>query len=86
MNRAPLPPGLVTVHDLIPVRPLVSVFRGKPFIRERRPNYPLTPYTDAAALWHAVKRGEFPAPVRGPWGIAWRRETVNAWRTRRGIT
>lgn len=46
----------------------------------------LTPYPDAAALWRACKRGEFPTPVRDASGLPlWRREAIDSWRARRGL-
>lgn len=33
-----------------------------------------------------VSVGEFPAPVRGAWGIAWALDDVQTWRRRRGLT
>ena len=88
MSRAPLPPGLLTVGELLPRRPYSTVrVRGYTCIRPP-PEWrePLTPYPDAASLWAAVGRREFPAPVRGPWGIAWTAEDVQHWRRRRGLS
>lgn len=87
MTRAPLPPGLLTVGQLLPLRPFSVIRFGERYTRPRREwRPPLTPFPDAASLWTAVGRGEFPAPVRGPWGIAWALADVLLWRQRRGLT
>ncbi len=84
MARPELPPGLVRIHALIGTRAVTA--------RDARPRggrwwalWPregvagLTPYTEAAALWTAVAAGEFPQPVAGPWGVAWRLADVERW-------
>jgi hypothetical protein len=86
VSRAPLPPGLLTVGELLPRRPYSTVringqLRPPP---DWRPA--LTPFPGAPELWLAVRRGEFPAPVRGPWGVAWSLDDVQTWRRRRGLT
>jgi hypothetical protein len=87
VTLAPLPPGFVRVRDLIPAPRTVRVVIGETVIvRPRRVSpVPLTPYRDAASLWAAVGHGEFPTPTRGPWGCGWPRQTIEAWRARRGL-
>ncbi len=62
------------------------VIGGTVIVRPRRVYHvPLTPFRDASSLWSAVARGEFPTPVRGDWGCGWPRQTIEAWRARRGL-
>jgi hypothetical protein len=81
MSRARLPADMVRVHRLLPARPYDC---SRSYVRDPWAR-PLSPYVDAASLWDAVRRGTFPAPIRGPWGVAWRCETIHAWRARRGL-
>jgi hypothetical protein len=88
VSHAALPTGMLTVGQLLPRRPFTVMRIGRHWhTRERPPEWqpPLTPYPDAASLWAAVGRGEFPPPVRGPWGIAWAQDDVLRWRHRRGL-
>lgn len=87
MARPQLPPGLVRIHALIGSRGITARAAARNRAARRwwlgteRPGCPgLTPYTEAAALWAAVAADEFPQPVAGPWGVAWRIADVERWR------
>lgn len=54
--------------------------------RARPPKPGLTPYRDAVALWSAIERGAFIAPVRDSSGrLAWPIDAVLDWCRRRGL-
>ena len=44
-----------------------------------RPPVPGLVGLDAAGVWAAIARREFPPPVRGPWGLAWALVSLRHW-------
>ena len=85
MTRAPLPNDYVQVAALVGLTRVSreqaarNRARGVHPMRPRDARAGLVPF-DAAGLWEAIKRGEFPAPAIGPWGTAWRFDDVRHWR------
>ena len=76
INRAKPPQGHVTLRDLIGLRAVVHPMRPRP---KQAGLLPL----DAAGVAEAVAAGALPAPVRGPWGLAWTLDAVYRWRRHR---
>jgi hypothetical protein len=90
MSRPPRPPGVVSLRRLIGRRELLERDARRQQAaglwcraHDREPG--LTPFTEAVTLWAAVRRGEFPQPLRGPWGMAWCADAVKTWRRSRGL-
>lgn len=83
------PPDHVRVRDLIEPRRFTpeqraDYVRAHPWAPRSRPSgRGLALFRDAATLWAAVAAGLFPAPVRGPWGLAWPLDAVYRWRRHR---
>lgn len=84
-RRAPLPPGHVRMIDLLGVCPVGypiaddNASRWVHPMRPRRGRPGLVPF-NAPGLWRAIRAGKFPAPVSGPWGVAWQLAAVDRWR------
>lgn len=72
INRAPPPHGHVSLREVIGLRAVVHPMRPRP---RQAGLLPL----DAAAVAAEVAAGALPAPVRGPWGLAWPLEAVRQW-------
>ena len=85
IRRAPLPLGFVRVPRVTYQSADDNKSRCVHPMRPRRGRAGITRF-DAPALWAAINRGEFPAPVVGDFGAAWSLEAVNQWRRRNAAT
>lgn len=81
MTRPRLPHDMVRIHTLIGRPARVEQLPGC-HPRRVRGRHGCTHYRTAGVLWMAVEQGHFPAPVRGPWGTAWRAGDVALWALR----
>lgn len=85
MTRTPLPPGCVDMAALVGKRRVTRAMAERNRRRHVTPMLERPPIRglvrlDAAGVWSAIARGEFPAPLRGPWGLAWRVADVQRYR------
>lgn len=80
MIRARLPPDHVGIAALIGTRAVAPQQADSTRVRQPRGAAPGLVNMDARELWEAIAAGEFPAPARGPWGVAWKLDDVYHWR------